>query len=200
MLGVGVSIALLTQTLLTQIEGAAFARAGILVGIGGGALGDQRAGPAQGSRRLGEAGVRVSETLALSPTSSVTIRSSTPEELEVDALYEPGGGPPPAHLHPAQDEHFLVLEGRVHVLVNGSERELTEGDEIEIPRGAAHQMWNPGDGRARVSWRTRPGGRTEQWFRELDSVQKAAREGREAPDFAALLDEYRDVFRLRESA
>ena len=127
----------------------------------------------------------MSETLALSPTASVAIRYSTPTELTVEAVYEPGGGPPPAHLHPAQDEHFEVLEGRMEVIVDGNRRELAKGDEIEIPRGATHQMWNPADERARVSWRTRPGGRTERWFRELDSAQRAAAEGRDPPDFSS---------------
>lgn len=138
----------------------------------------------------------MSKKLALSPTASVKILASGVEELDVEAVYEPGAGQPPAHLHPAQDEHFRVLEGRMRVVVDARERELAVGDELAIRRGSVHQMWNPAEERARVSWQTRPGGRTEQWFRELDSAQKAARKGRKPPDFAALLDEYSDVFRL----
>jgi mannose-6-phosphate isomerase-like protein (cupin superfamily) len=113
----------------------------------------------------------VAETLKLTPTESVTIRSSTPEALEVQAEYGPEGSPPPKHWHPSQDERFRVLEGALQVRVDGTERELGPGDEIEIPRTAVHQMWNPGATPARAIWQTRPGGRTEQWFRELGALQ-----------------------------
>jgi mannose-6-phosphate isomerase-like protein (cupin superfamily) len=138
------------------------------------------------------------ETLKLGPHDSLEIASSTPEAFEVEASYRPGGSPPPAHHHPAQDEHFEVLEGAVRVRVDGEERELGVGDEIRIGRGQVHQMWNPGAEPARVRWVTTPGGRTERWFRALDGLFREGgdiAEGREV-DFAALLDEYADVFRL----
>lgn len=142
----------------------------------------------------------MSEHLKLTPTEAVTIRSSTPAALEVEAEYGPNGDPPPKHWHPAQDEHFRVLEGALRVRVNGIERELGAGDEIEIPREAVHQMWNPGSTRTRVIWRTSPPGRTEQWFRELGALQASGRVGRKGlPSplaFGVLLTEYRDVFRL----
>ena len=40
------------------------------------------------------------ERLSLSPRDTIEIVSSTPEELEVEASYAPGGSPPPAHHHP----------------------------------------------------------------------------------------------------
>ena len=89
------------------------------------------------------------------------------ETLAVEAEYGPDGSPPPKHWHPAQDERFRVLEGALRVRVDGIERELRSGEEIEIPRGAVHQMWNPGSAPARASWETRPAGRTEQWFRDV---------------------------------
>ena len=138
------------------------------------------------------------EKLSLGPHDQLEIRSSTPEALEVEATYRPGGSPPPAHFHPAQDEHFEVLEGAMQVKVDGEERELAAGSEIEIARGQVHQMWNPGSEQARVRWVTTPAGRTEQWFRTLDGLfgeDGAIAEGREV-DFGALLDEYSDVFRL----
>jgi hypothetical protein len=62
----------------------------------------------------------VTDTLKLTPTESVTIRSATPEALEVEAEYGPNGSPPPKHLHPAQDERFRVLEGALRLRVDGS--------------------------------------------------------------------------------
>lgn len=138
------------------------------------------------------------DVLKLGPYDSLEIRSSAPAALEVIATYRPLGSPPPAHLHPAQDEHFEVLEGEMRALVDGEELELETGAEIDILHGQVHQMWNPAEVEARVSWATTPGGRTEEWFRTLDSLfgeDGAIAQGREV-DFGALLEEYADVFRL----
>src|SRR5689334_11511778 len=102
----------------------------------------------------------MAETLKLTPTESVTIRSHEPHELEIEVSYAAGGTPPPAHHHPAQDEHFEVLEGSIAVQLDGEQRRLETGEQIEIPRGTPHQMWNPHESPARVRWRTMPAGRT----------------------------------------
>ncbi len=142
----------------------------------------------------------MSETFDLTPTESVTIVRSAPEALEVEARYGPGGSAPPKHFHPDQDESFRVLAGALTVRVDGVERRLETGDEVEIKRGAVHQMWNPGEAEARVSWVTSPAGRTEQWFRELGSLRAAGKVGRNGMPtplaMAVLLSEYDDVFRL----
>jgi quercetin dioxygenase-like cupin family protein len=138
------------------------------------------------------------DVLRLGPHDSLEIRSSTPEQLEVLASYRPQGTPPPAHLHPSQDERFEVLEGEMRARVDGEELRMPAGTEIEILRGQAHQMWNPGDVEARVRWRTTPALRTEEWFRVLDSLfapEGAIARGEEV-DFPSLLDDYADVFRL----
>jgi mannose-6-phosphate isomerase-like protein (cupin superfamily) len=142
----------------------------------------------------------MSDTLKLTPSESLVVRSSRPELLEVEATYGPTGKPPPSHLHSGQDEHFEVLAGSVTTRVAGRERALGRGETIDIPRGTPHQMWNAGDEPARVLWRTRPAGRTEEWFRAIDSLHREGRVGRGGMPgplaFGALLTEYRDVFRL----
>jgi mannose-6-phosphate isomerase-like protein (cupin superfamily) len=138
------------------------------------------------------------DVLKLGPHDSLEVVSSTAEALEVEASYRPLGSPPPAHFHPSQDEHFEVLAGAMWARVDGEELELPEDAEIDILRGQIHQMWNPGEEGARVRWVTTPGGRTEEWFRTLDSLfgdSGAIAQGRDF-DFAALLEEYSDVFRL----
>ena len=140
------------------------------------------------------------ETLTITPHESVEIRSSTPEALELEATYAPDGSAPPKHWHPEQDEHFEVLEGRVRTRVEGDQRDLGPGEEIDIPRRSVHQMWNPGSEPARVLWRTSPGGRTEHWFRAIDRLHREGRVGGNGMPgplaFGVLLTEYRDVFRL----
>lgn len=139
----------------------------------------------------------MSEPLQLTESEAITVVESTPESLLVDATYGPGGSPPPKHFHPAQDEVFQMLEGSLRFRLGSIERDLEPGEEIEIPAGVAHQVFNPHDETARVRWRTSPAGRTEQWFRAVDALNRQA--GGKRPSvlaFAALLSEYRDSFRL----
>lgn len=117
----------------------------------------------------------MSETLKLTASESVRIVNSSAASLEVEATYGAGGEAPPAHLHPAQDEHSEVLGGSLRVRIDGIDRELAAGDTLDVPRGSVHQMWNPGTEGARVRWTTTPAGRTEQWFRELNELQLAGR-------------------------
>lgn len=139
----------------------------------------------------------IGETLRLTPSESVTILASTAQALEVEATYGAGGKPPPKHLHPAQDEHFEVLEGSLRVRAGDEQRVLREGETIEILRETPHQMWNPGEAQARVRWQTRPAGRTESWFRDIDALNRAAGGGMPGPlAFAAVVAEYGDTFRL----
>lgn len=143
-------------------------------------------------------------TYKLTPTESVTVLAETPEALDVEALYRPGGDPPPSHLHPAQDERFEVLEGSLTVRLGGQERVLAAGDTVDIPRNTPHQMWNAAGEPARVAWRTSPAGRTKDWYATLDRLQREARVGKDGMPgplaFAAYLTEYRDVFRLHAGA
>jgi hypothetical protein len=123
----------------------------------------------------------VSKTLKLTPTEHVTIVESSPEVLEVEASNAGSEKPPPKHLHPDQDERFEVLTGELRVRHGDSEAAL-------------------GPGESRVRWETRPRGRTQEWFEAIDSLHESGHvrsNGMPGPlAFAALLDEYDDVFRL----
>ena len=140
------------------------------------------------------------EELQITPTESVQVIRSEPDVLEVEATYAAEGKPPPKHLHPGQDEHFEVLEGSLRVRVSGEEKDLGAGETLDVPRGTVHQMWNPGNREAVVSWETRPAGRTREWFGAIDRLYRDGRVGKNGEPgplaFAALLTEYKDVFRL----
>jgi quercetin dioxygenase-like cupin family protein len=142
----------------------------------------------------------MNETLNLTPSESVTIRADTPQALEVEGSWGPGGTPPPKHFHPSQEEHFEVLEGELHVRVGGEERVLGPGETLDIQRGVVHQMWNPGETEARAIWRTTPAMRTASWFRAIDALHRSGRVGSNGMPgplaFGVMLSEYRDVFRL----
>jgi hypothetical protein len=73
---------------------------------------------------------------------------------------------------------------------------LAVGDRLEVPPGTPHTMWNSGGQEARVSWRTRPAGRTAEWFREADRLTGGGTRNPPLPAMAAVLSKYSDVFRL----
>jgi mannose-6-phosphate isomerase-like protein (cupin superfamily) len=109
-------------------------------------------------------------TYRMTPHQTLTVRRSDDEVLEVEATWSGGGALPPAHFHPAQDEHFEILEGRLRVLVDGAEHLLSPGDVLDIPRGTVHAMTATAGG-ARAIWQTRPALRTEQFFAAMDAAQ-----------------------------
>jgi hypothetical protein len=51
--------------------------------------------------------------LHLTERETLRIIGRTPEEVEVEATWDPGARPPPAHLHPSQDEEFVAQSGRM---------------------------------------------------------------------------------------
>ena len=56
-------------------------------------------------------------------------------------LTPPGGGPPP-HLHRQEDELFLITEGTVSFLANGTWTDVGPGGAVFVPRGAVHTFKN----------------------------------------------------------
>ena len=85
-----------------------------------------------------------------------------------------------------------MLAGAIRARVDGNESELDVGDVLEVPRGTAHQFWNPGEEEAAVRWITVPAGRTLEFFRELAAATSGSAEG----DPATLLERFADTFRL----
>jgi quercetin dioxygenase-like cupin family protein len=134
---------------------------------------------------------------------SLTFRRTTAdtggELLEVESRWEAAGPEPPAHYHPRQDERFQVLEGELRARVGDVEHAVGAGDTLDVPAGTPHAMWNPGPGRARAVWQTRPALRTEAFFEMLWGLAQASAGGEEMPDpdrAAAMLSEFADEFRL----
>lgn len=135
------------------------------------------------------------ETLKLTPTETIEVVSHSPEALEVRVSYPDAGKAPPKHFHPAQDERFEVLEGKLRTVIDGTERDYGAGETIEIPRGVVHQMWNEAGPPVTAVWRTTPAGRTLEWFRAIDAVNRKG--DRPNPlDLIALLPSFEDTFRL----
>jgi hypothetical protein len=87
----------------------------------------------------------------------------------------------------------------VRVRSDGQERDLDAGQTLDIPRGTVHAMWNPGVAPATVLWQTRPALRTDEFLELVARLTEAgdlgSRGARNPLSGAALMHEYRDVFR-----
>ena len=123
---------------------------------------------------------------------AVRIVTLEDELLEVEATYRGDAPLAPAHYHPSQDEHFEVLEGRIHAVVDGQERWYDAGETFDIPARTSHQM--AAEGPTRLRWQVRPALRTAEFFeRFYDALDNGFPEGTTPEGFLA---EYSDVFRL----
>ncbi len=80
-----------------------------------------------------------------------------------------GGGfqGPPAHLHPHQEERFIVLSGSACLIVNGQEHILKDGEELTIPPMTSHTWRNVSDGEVHLITEFRPALKIENFFESL---------------------------------
>jgi quercetin dioxygenase-like cupin family protein len=82
--------------------------------------------------------------------------------LAVDGYVKPGGAVTGEHVHPAIDEDFTVLRGRVGFRIDGRESIAEPGKRLHVPAGTAHDWWNAGEEEAHVRVEIRPGARFEE--------------------------------------
>ena len=67
------------------------------------------------------------------------------EYLEIELRLEPDGKVPGMHVHPAQEERFEVLEGRMRFRLGMKTIDAGPGDVVTVPAGKAHKFSNPGE-------------------------------------------------------
>lgn len=135
---------------------------------------------------------RTHDTLRQGDTDLMVFHQTTADTagayVEVEATYAPMGRVrPPAHSHPHQDEFFQVLDGELSVEIEGKHRTLTSGDELELPSGTRHAMWNASEDRTRFRWRTTPALRTEMMYETLWGLANDGEMGRHGTPRPALL-------------
>ena len=76
----------------------------------------------------------------------------------------------PVHVHPAQDEFILVLEGELELKLAGVWSKAKEGDLVRMPRGIPHGYFNKSDVPARALFWVSPAGRLEALFDALHDL------------------------------
>lgn len=122
------------------------------------------------------------------------------ELLEMESQFAPRSAEPVPHYHPHQQELFTVLEGCIHVRLNGVVKELKKGEQLVVSPKAVHSMWNPFPAKAVVNWKVQPALSTEYF---LETGMGLAAEGKvnqkglpSVLQTALLARRYKNVFRL----
>ena len=87
--------------------------------------------------------------------------------LEVDTYVRPGGAVTGEHAHPAIEESFSVVRGRVGFRIDGRESIAELDQRLHVPDGTAHDWWNAGEEEAHIIVEIRPGERFEKMARNL---------------------------------
>jgi quercetin dioxygenase-like cupin family protein len=96
----------------------------------------------------------------------------------MEAIVEPGGGPPP-HIHRHEDETFYVVEGECRILLADEWITAGVGDFINVPRGAVHCFHNRSTETMRMILTFTPAG-IERFFQE--TLEPALDSTAEIPD------------------
>jgi len=107
-----------------------------------------------------------------------TGRETDGELLELDCFIKPGGEGPPDHIHPHQEERFIVVAGAFTIRIAGTETTLGAGEESAVPAGTHHAWKNSGDTEVHMRMEFRPAGRMEGF---LEAIYGLAQDGKLPP-------------------
>ena len=83
----------------------------------------------------------------------------------LEAIVPPDTGPPPHH-HNAEDETFILLEGKVTFHVGNQVIDASPGTTVFVPRGVVHSFKNTDSGLAKMLFMYNPPG-MEGMFTEI---------------------------------
>ena len=94
--------------------------------------------------------------------------------LQLELQVKPGGFVAAPHIHPEQEERFLVKTGVIRLRVGDDERLLNPGQEGVVPAGTPHVWWNGGEDNLDVLVEFRPALHTRE---VLSTLFALARDG-----------------------
>jgi quercetin dioxygenase-like cupin family protein len=90
--------------------------------------------------------------------------------LAFDLLLPPGGHVPAAHVHPAQEERFTVVEGRMRFRLRRRTILAGPGETVRVPPGTPHWFGAAGTEAARARVEVRPALRMEELFEMTEAL------------------------------
>jgi quercetin dioxygenase-like cupin family protein len=77
------------------------------------------------------------------------------------------GGVITEHIHPHQEERFIVLAGEAHFTLDGEELVARAGETVVVPAGVRHSEGNPGPAEITAMVELRPARRTKEFHEAL---------------------------------
>ena len=95
-----------------------------------------------------------------------TANSSRGELFQAELIAQPGSYVVRSHLHPSQEERFVVLEGEYGYRVGVRSGVAHAGETVVCPVGVAHSQWNAGSGVMRIYYEHRPALESAELFFE----------------------------------
>jgi mannose-6-phosphate isomerase-like protein (cupin superfamily) len=123
------------------------------------------------------------------------------ELLVLEAHWTDPGHATPAHVHPAMEERWRVLEGEVGFRIGAHEMTAGPGDTVIARPGVLHTNWNQGGVPAVMRIEMRPALRWEEFVRQLFALASESLEGDEAQrSVTELLTEFAAEIELPSNA
>ena len=102
-------------------------------------------------------------------------RDSSGERVEFEITLQPGAPSPPIHFHPRQTEEWHVLSGTLSANIDGSWRELREGESLTMPPGQVHTLRNRTNDVVRVRDLHVPAGDFQEYIETLHHLSEAGK-------------------------
>jgi quercetin dioxygenase-like cupin family protein len=104
-----------------------------------------------------------------------TARETGGELVEIEVTVQPNGFVAAAHVHPKQDERFVILEGEVEFRLDKQTIVAQPGDVVLVAAGTAHRFRNAGETPARFRTEVRP---ALQFERLIETMFSLAADGK----------------------
>jgi quercetin dioxygenase-like cupin family protein len=95
-----------------------------------------------------------------------TAESSRGELFQAELTAQPSHYVVRSHLHPSQEERFVVLEGTYGYKIGDRTGIARAGETVVCPVGVAHSQWNAGPGVMRIYYEHRPALESAELFFE----------------------------------
>jgi mannose-6-phosphate isomerase-like protein (cupin superfamily) len=124
------------------------------------------------------------------------------ELLQIDLFVAPDGAAAGEHMHPKQEERFIVRRGEMTIEIDGEQRVLRAGDEAVVAPGTPHVWWNSGERELNAILEFRPAGRFAPFISTFFGLARAGQVDDDGlPPLlqtAVTLREYRDTVAMTD--
>ncbi len=108
-----------------------------------------------------------------------TADSSNGELFQAELFAQPGSYVVRSHLHPSQEERFVVLEGAYGYRIGDTTGTGRPGETLVCPVGVPHSQWNAGPSVMRIYYEHRPALESAELF--FETYFGLSREGKLLP-------------------